>query len=234
MIDLLTSGNITAAIAFLCAAVLSIMLHELGHGYAAILNGDNTPLYQGRMTLNPLSHFDPLGFLLFLFVGFGWAKPVQVNANNFKNYRKGLFTVAIAGVTVNFILLFISVPLCKLMMMLYQKAYFASQGEPSFLLFLCELVFSFFMFLISINPVLMVFNLMPVYPLDGFRVVESVTRGTNRYVQMMYRYGRYAMVAFLVLIYALNFMGFDLLGLLASWVSWPVNKFWNLIFGLFA
>ena len=79
MISLLRTFDLKVALLFLAGAVLSIMLHELAHGYAAIKNGDLTPRLAGRMNLNPVNHFDPIGFGLFLLVGFGWAKPVPVN-----------------------------------------------------------------------------------------------------------------------------------------------------------
>ena len=90
----------------LVAIVLSIMLHEVAHGLVALWNGDDTAKRAGRLNLNPVSHFDPVGFLMLIFLRFGYAKPVPVNPYNFKNRKVGMFTVSVAGVTLNLILAF--------------------------------------------------------------------------------------------------------------------------------
>ncbi|MGN0823829.1 MAG: site-2 protease family protein [Candidatus Coproplasma sp.] len=93
-------------------AILFVLCpHEFAHAYVAYKNGDPTAKFDGRMSLNPLKHLDPFGFILFALVGFGWAKPVPVNSNNFRNRRVGMFTTAIAGVCVNYIIAFIAYPL---------------------------------------------------------------------------------------------------------------------------
>ena len=86
------------------AIVIAFTLHEWGHAYSAYRMGDPTARNLGRMTLNPLAHIDPIGFLMMVVVGFGWAKPVPVNPNNYRNYRAGELVVSLAGVTVNLIL----------------------------------------------------------------------------------------------------------------------------------
>lgn len=90
-----------ALVAFLLAVYFAIVPHEVAHGLAAKWNGDLTAKVNGRLTLNPVSHIDPIGFLMLIFVGFGYAKPVPVNPYNFKVPRRGLFMTAIAGVTYN-------------------------------------------------------------------------------------------------------------------------------------
>ena len=92
------------AVAFLFAMVIAFTMHEYAHGIVAYWNGDNTAKNMGRLTVNPLKHLDVFGTLLLLFVGFGWAKPVPINPNNFEKIRKGVFTVSIAGVTMNLLL----------------------------------------------------------------------------------------------------------------------------------
>ena len=91
------------ALAFLIVAAFSIVIHEFAHAWVAKLNGDLTAKARGRLTLNPVAHFDPVGVLMMLLVGFGWARPVPINPNNFTNYKRGMFTVSIAGVTANLI-----------------------------------------------------------------------------------------------------------------------------------
>jgi len=216
----LRTFDLKVALLFLAGAVLSIMLHELAHGYAAIKNGDLTPRLAGRMNLNPVNHFDPIGFGLFLLVGFGWAKPVPVNPYNFHSYRKGLFQVAIAGVLVNFLLAFFLYPLAALSRMIYESTY----------LNLFTYVYYFFYFTHLVNLSLCVFNLLPIYPLDGFRILESRLRNINPYIQFMYRYGPFVLIGLLVLV---NFTSFDILELMRRFLSWPIYAFWGL-FGLVA
>lgn len=163
--------------------IISIVLHENAHAYVALWNGDYTAKAQGRITLNPIKHFDPLGFLMLVFVGFGYAKPVPVNPNNFRKIRRGIFTVSIAGVSVNLSLAFFSMPL--------------------YLLFCYYIPFdpaaTFFFYMISINLGLTLFNLLPIYPLDGFRVVESFTYHTNKFCWFMRNHG-FIILAVLLLI----------------------------------
>ena len=213
MFNMLLNGMYLEALLFVIAAVLSIMLHEVAHGYMAIKNGDLTPKYAGRMNLNPVKHFDPIGFGLFLFVGFGWAKPVPVNSGNFTNYRKGLFQVSIAGVTVNFILAFF----CYALM---QIAGFIQDIN------LYKIISYFFYFMYHINIALCVFNLLPIYPLDGFRIVESQAKYGNAYVSFMYKYGFYVFAGFLLFI---NFVSSEFLTILINVIGFPIEFFWGLL-----
>lgn len=86
------------------AVIIALTFHEFGHAYVANLNGDPTARIMGRMTLNPIKHIDPLGFLCMMLIGFGWAKPVPVNPNNYRDYKKGELTVSLAGVGMNLLL----------------------------------------------------------------------------------------------------------------------------------
>ena len=94
---------------FLAVAVV-LSFHEFAHAYAAYKNGDPTAKFAGRLTLNPAKHFDPIGVITFALAGFGWAKPVPVNPNNFKDYRKGCFWTSIAGVLMNYAMAFLFYP----------------------------------------------------------------------------------------------------------------------------
>ena len=94
-------------ISFLIILILSIVLHEVAHGFIAYKQGDDTAKIQGRLSLNPIVHFDILGFISCVLFGFGWAKPVPINPLKFRNFKKGTALVSIAGVTVNIILAFI-------------------------------------------------------------------------------------------------------------------------------
>lgn len=231
MIDLLTAGNFAGAIGFLFAALTAIILHELAHGYAAMKNGDYTPKMYGRMTLNPLKHFDPFGFCLFLFVGFGWARPVPVNPSNFRSYRKGMFWVSVAGVLTNLVLAFFSVPLYYLCQILYVQF-----QSVQFLTFLLLVLQYYFLFMALINISLMVFNLLPVAPLDGFRIIQSFTRPWNRFVQFMERYGSAILIGLVLLSFIMSRtpgLNFSLFGTISGWVLTPIELFWRWVFGLF-
>lgn len=92
---------------FATALIFALSLHEMSHALAAKINGDLTAAMYGRLSLNPMRHFDPVGLVMMLLVGFGWARPVPVDPRNFKNYRKGMLDVALAGVITNLIVAFV-------------------------------------------------------------------------------------------------------------------------------
>jgi len=140
---------------FIPAALLAITIHEYAHGRMALAMGDPTAAMQGRLTLNPLAHLDPLGTIMILLAGFGWARPVPINPYRFNNYRQGLLKVSLAGPVANFILAFLGVFLLKLI------------GFHPFLI-------QFFSAVVSLNIALGIFNLLPVPPLDGSKVLSSL------------------------------------------------------------
>ncbi|MBT02276.1 site-2 protease family protein [bacterium] len=150
------------------ALIASLVMHEVAHGVASMLLGDPTPVKQNRITLNPLKHLDLLGTLfpaLMILSGspfiFGWAKPVPVNPRYYKNFRQGFAIVAFAGPLVNFVLALISAGLFRLI---------EAQQEPvgSFLYMLGI----FFIYSTVINMILGCFNLIPVPPMDGSRIIQ--------------------------------------------------------------
>lgn len=95
------------------AVVIVLTLHEFAHAFVAYKCGDLTPKFNKRLTLNPMRHFDLVGLLCFTFVGFGWAKPVPINPNNFKHYRRGLAFTSTAGVIMNYLTAFLSLPYAR-------------------------------------------------------------------------------------------------------------------------
>ena len=201
--------------AYVLVIIISLAFHEFAHAYVAHKQGDDTPKAMGRLTLNPLPHIDIFGFLMILFLGFGWAKPVVTNPLKYRRLRKGSFLVSIAGVTVNLIFAFISYPLLMLLLMY-------GGGLPEGL-FLFLYIFLHMMFLINI--ILFTFNLLPVYPLDGFRVIEAFAKYDNPYVKFMHKYGAFVLLGVLILL-----TQFNLLDYLIVIISAPITAFWNLIF----
>ena len=207
------------------ALIIVLPLHEYAHGYVAYKCGDPTAKFSGRLTLNPLSHFDKIGLICFVFAGFGWAKPVPVNPNNFRNYRRGCFYVSIAGVTANYLLAFIAAPLFYLSLKIPQFGYFTYVLSNSL----------FYVYHLSI--VFFIFNLLPIYPLDGFRAIDSFTKKRNKIYYFLRDKGifiLYGLFFLSIISDALNVPQIDILGRLISflsyYVSYPINLFWGLIF----
>ena len=153
-------------------AVLFVFIpHEFAHAFVAYKNGDATAKMYGRLTLNPIKHLDPIGCILCIFTGFGWAKPVPIYPYNFRKYRLGLFTTAIAGVVTNYVIAFLAYPLYLLFGVVIMPLV-----EIKSLIYVIELIF-YLIYLYSLS--VFVFNLLPFSPLDGFKVVESLTREIN-------------------------------------------------------
>lgn len=132
----------------------SVVLHELAHGWVALRMGDPTAKWLGRLSLNPLRHLDPIGTIMLFIFGFGWAKPVPVNFDYIKDTRKGLILVSSAGIVVNFILAFLAVFALRLL-------------EPEQTSAAATLLY----YLAQINIILAAFNLIPIPPLDGSKIV---------------------------------------------------------------
>jgi len=171
--------------------IVSLPLHEFAHAYVAHLNGDDTARRMGRMTVNPVAHFDPVGFIMLLVVGFGFAKPVPVNSFNFRRKSLGIFTVAVAGVIVNMLIAFLFTFVFYMLMTNINSISIVNRG-------LNELFWQFFYLMPIVNITLFFFNLLPIFPLDGFRVVESFTRFNNRFVQFMRRYGFFILIGLMI------------------------------------
>lgn len=189
------------------ALIISLTIHELSHGLMAYKFGDPTAKNAGRLTLNPLKHLDVLGTLMILFGPFGWAKPVPFNPFYFKGDRKTKTTlVALAGPVSNLILVLISAVIYALLFLVL------SEGN-----YLMGLLIA----LIQINISLMIFNLVPVPPLDGSKILAGFL--PDRAVEKFYKLERYGFIILLVLIVtgALN------------WVLTPVfTGMYNLVFSL--
>ncbi len=167
-------------VASLMALFIAAPFHEFAHAFAAKREGDYTAVAHRRYTLAPLAHFDWLGFIFIFFFGFGWAKPVPVDPRNFKDGRKSEFRVAIAGILMNLLLgtafLFIYMLLLKVYPQIFDISFFG------------VLLYMFLNISISLNFMLAFFNLLPIYPLDGYRVVSSFCREENTFLRFMKNY----------------------------------------------
>jgi Zn-dependent protease len=165
------------------ALLFAMVVHELGHGYVAYKFGDNTPKLAGRLTLNPLPHLDPIGSiflpaLLIIFNSpllFGWAKPIPINPSNFKkiNIRLGSAIVSFAGAGMNLLSAFVFGILFQI---LSSKSALGSIAETLGVGFVESVIFPlliFFKYAVSINVILALFNLLPIPPLDGGKIVMS-------------------------------------------------------------
>jgi len=172
---------LTTLAMFLPMLVVAFTVHELSHGLAAYSLGDTTAKRQGRLTLNPLRHIDPIGFLCILVIGFGWAKPVMVNPYNLKNPKVDFALIAAAGPISNFLLAFIG---ALLLMLFANNTLFIINGEITYFSFafvdgelqritLSPLIQAS-LFFIQINLVLGIFNLIPIPPLDGSKIIAGI------------------------------------------------------------
>ena len=147
------------------AIIIGLTFHEAAHGFVSYWLGDPTPKMQGRLTLNPFHHMDPLGFLALLFCGFGWGEPVQIDPRYYKNFRRGQLMVGFAGVVTNFAIALICSFIIKAM---------ASNMTMEFYNGIGSILFEILINIFVINIVLMVFNLLPVPPLDGFGILTQI------------------------------------------------------------
>ncbi len=217
-LNLLTSSSdistiLISGLAFILVVVFSIVMHEVAHGYVALLNGDPTAKDRGRLTLNPMEHFNLVGTLMFFLVGFGWAKPVPINPYNFKNRKVGMITVGFAGVVTNVVLA------CFGLLILYLAAPLYIQNFSNTLVaVLVELLFCMLIYGVQINFMLALFNLLPIFPLDGFNIVNTLLPNNTKFNDFMIKYG------FMLLV------GIMLIGNIAS----SVGIAWLDIFGLFS
>lgn len=169
--------------------IIGLSFHEAAHAFASYKLGDPTPKYQGRLSLNPMHHIDPVGFIALLFIGFGWGVPVQIDPDHYKNRRTGELIVGLAGVTANLLIAVVFSFVLKGLAM----TYFAYSGIGG-------IIYEMIFYIVYINLVLMLFNLIPIPPLDGFGVLTQIFR-LDRYDwwYTVYHYGYYILLMAIIL-----------------------------------
>lgn len=182
-------GKLIEMLLSAAACLICIVWHELCHGLAALWMGDDTARRSGRLTLNPLKHIDPVGLLLLFTVHFGWAKPVPVNMRKFHNPKLGMALTALAGPAANFLLALLLTAGYAAALVWYQTS-----GDP-----MAYYLAVFLLMTITVSIGLMVFNLIPVPPLDGSKVLFSLL--PPRAYAFLMRYERYGMILLVVLLY---------------------------------
>lgn len=170
--------------------IIGLSFHEYAHGIVSYKLGDPTPKVQGRLTLNPIAHIDPIGFVMLIVVGFGWGIPVQIDPRFYKHRRRDEALVAVAGVTMNLIIAIVLTVILKLIMMTAGNIIYTDAGS---------IAISMIQYGVLINIILMIFNLLPVPPLDGFNLITQVFNLDRfEWTKTIRRYG-YMILLFLVM-----------------------------------
>lgn len=236
LLDILSGGDIRNIIISLVLSMpiilFALSLHETAHGYVAYKCGDNTAYNLGRLTLNPFKHIDPIGFACMLLLGFGWAKPVPINTRNFRNPKRGMALTALAGPLANAILGLISAALYGFVTALYYYLMFTGANEFA----LTCISYTSLLFELSAlyNLLFMAFNLIPIPPFDGSRIM-LVFLPPKAYFGIM-KYERQIMVGLLVALMILSRLGFSPFSWIAynltDLVATPIFKLFGGMFGI--
>ena len=178
--------DILRTLKFLPGIILGLTFHEFSHAFVAHRCGDSTSRDQGRVTLNPLRHIDPLGFVMLLFAGFGWAKPVEFNEQNLRNPKTDPLKIAVSGPLSNAILAVILSVIFAILYNYVDIPYYSVTSE-------------IFIYAIYINWGLFIFNLLPVPPLDGSHLLFSYFKKYPALYEGLYKYGSYIFLGVIIL-----------------------------------
>lgn len=215
---------------FIIAILLALSIHEAAHAFAANALGDPTAKFEGRLTLNPLAHLDPLGTVMFFLVRFGWGKPVPVNPRYFKNVRRDSAVVSLAGPASNLLLAVLAFFLLALLAPQVMRVTNAEQllFTPGIGVQIQAFLIQVFANLLFVNLGLMAFNLLPIAPLDGSKIVQmfvppAYEEAYDRYLE----YGPYILIGLLI-----AEQMFDL-PILLTWVSFIVDGVLKILLAIF-
>ena len=203
--------------------VMALSAHESAHGYAAYKLGDPTARSLGRITLNPVKHFDLFGFLSMLVFHIGWAKPVPINARYFKNPRRDFAIVGAAGPLSNVALALIHLLILRLVMLFSTNAFKSGALTEGLGLAILSVVVYILYMGVAMNVILAIFNLIPVPPFDGSRIFYAFLP-PKWYFGVM-KYERYIMIGCILLFFALNRLG---LNPLITFEGWVINGMFTL------
>lgn len=219
--------KIIELVIIIMAMTFSLSIHEFMHAWVAEKMGDETPRAQGRITLNPMAHLDPVGTILLLLAGFGWGKPVQVNPSRFKRFKRPTCErfVSLAGVGINYVAAFVTSILFVLVeaYALNHALDVSSVKEAMFFAIILKLL----LYVTEINFGLMAFNLIPVPPLDGYRFVYTFIPYAKR--QVFNKLTEFSQYIFLGLIILENFANVSLLSKIVYWIEYPFRYPVNLL-----
>jgi len=204
--------------------MISLTVHEFAHAFSAYKMGDPTAKLAGRMTLNPFKHLNLFGFIMFMLLGVGWAKPVPINPLNFKKYKKGTRWVSISGVLANFVLAVFAAIIFVVLSL--------TVGIGGNLMFW---IYYILIYLIIINGFLLMFNILPIPPLDGFNFVTSFMKSENKFIKFMARNGAKLLIGIILISLIADLLfGFDILSFYLSLFSEVIFRIISLNSSAFA
>ncbi|MCT4564133.1 MAG: site-2 protease family protein [Maledivibacter sp.] len=195
--------------------LVSLTFHEFAHSFAALLLGDRTSQAMGRFSLNPLKHIDPLGFILFILFGFGWAKPVMVNRENLRHPLRDDVIISLSGPLANFILAITSAILLRILL----KGGLLAGGT-------LEIIPNIFIYTIIVNISLAIFNLLPIPPLDGSHIITDIIEIWSP--SLAYKFYKFGSRLILILIILERVTDIDFLP-----IGGMINSVTNIIFRTF-
>lgn len=191
MFNIFSQEGLISFLYTLPALLLSLSIHEYAHSYVAYKLGDKSQKALGRLTLDPFKHIDPIGFLCIALFGFGWGKPVIIDDRNFRNRAKGIMLVSLAGPVSNLLLAIVLTIILKILIVTGAISAAATSS-------IAGILFNMFILTIQFNVVFAVFNMLPIPPFDGSKVLHYFL--PYKYKNIMYTIQKYSFVIILVLL----------------------------------
>lgn len=195
------------------AVLISLMVHEVSHGWVSYKLGDPTAKQAGRLNLNPMKHLDLVGTLCMVFFKFGWAKPVPINPAFYKNKKGGIILVSVAGPLSNLLLALLSMLLINVMLAVFGGV------TNAVAVTVLQVIMQFLMVMVSVNITFAVFNLLPISPLDGSKILYTFL--PDRIYYKILQYEQYGMIVLIALVWL-------------GWLDAPLNFLVNHVYGALA